>query len=849
MIKGGVLTKDWFYVLVVTLLFLAAFYNRLPLLERLEYLAYDNGVRMTYRPANGATTKIAIVAIDDYSVEKIGRWPLPRNILADVIAWLSSARAKAIGVGFPLDEPQTDPGLDHIRKLQKYVKTAGFPRQAASKVKQLQRLLARAERDLDNDTKLARTLPKARNIYLPMYFRLGTPPDKAASTLPRFVQRNRLTKIAGKGKEKPDNPDKPFAIRAAEASYPLPAFGKSIKGIGHLNAITGKDGGVRTESLMLEYHGDYYPSLALLLAARSLNLGASRIKVNPGAGVSLGKLRIGTDSEMVMYNGFYRAKGDEQPFATYSFDDVQNGKVPASAFRNKIVLIGATAAGVNPPVPTPASPTTHTAERLANTVASILNQDFYLRPNWAPFLEFLLFAGVMLYFIYMVPGMGTGFAMFLSLMLFMALLGTGHYLMISERVWIKTVSPALLLALGQLFVTTRSLIATARHKRLAETDTAHSNRMLGLSFQAQGQLDMAMDKFRKLPVDKSVLELIYNLALDYERKRQFGKAAAAYDYILEHDRRFRDVKQRKQRAWKADDTLIIGKGGLSAGGTMIVSGMDQKPTLGRYQVEQELGKGAMGTVYLGRDPKINRVVAIKTLALSEEFEENEVQGVKERFFREAETAGRLSHPNIVTIYDAGEEHDLAYIAMEYLQGKDLTHFIEPDEFLPADWVLDMVGRVADALDYAHKQDVVHRDIKPANIMYNEEDDTVKVTDFGIARIVASNRTKTGVILGTPSYMSPEQLAGKRVDGRSDLFSLGATLYELLTGEQPFTGDSMAALMYEITNKRQKDISQIRDDLPACAKTIVDKALQKEPKKRFQSGEEFKQAIEKCLEKL
>jgi len=175
------------------------------------------------------------------------------------------------------------------------------------------------------------------------------------------------------------------------------------------------------------------------------------------------------------------------------------------------------------------------------------------------------------------------------------------------------------------------------------------------------------------------------------------------------------------------------------------------------------------------------------MALSQEFEADELQEVKERFFREAETAGRLNHPNIVTIFDAGEEHDLAFIAMEFLKGKDLAPYIKPDNLLPLPKVLSIIQRVADALSYAHTNNVVHRDIKPANIMYELESDTVKVTDFGIARITDSSKTKTGMVLGTPSYMSPEQLAGKKIAGHSDLFSLGVTLYQMASGHLPFTG--------------------------------------------------------------
>jgi len=219
---------------------------------------------------------------------------------------------------------------------------------------------------------------------------------------------------------------------------------------------------------------------------------------------------------------------------------------------------------------------------------------------------------------------------------------------------------------------------------------------------------------------------------------------------------------------------------------------------------------------------------------------------EERFFREAETAGRLQHQNIVTIFDAGEEHDLAYIAMEFLKGRDLAEHTKPGHLLPVDVVLSIISRVATALDYAHRQQVVHRDIKPANVMYEPSTDTVKVTDFGIARITDSSKTKTGLVLGTPSFMSPEQLAGKRVDGRSDLYSLGVMLYQLLTGVLPFRGESMAELMYKIANEEAADLRNLRPELSAAMAQIVSKALSKLPEARYQTGADLALDVQACL---
>jgi len=420
--------------------------------------------------------------------------------------------------------------------------------------------------------------------------------------------------------------------------------------------------------------------------------------------------------------------------------------------------------------------------------------------------------------------------------------------MTGQGMWLQLMQPLVLLVVGHMLLITKRFAMTERGKEASDASSAANARMLGLAFQGQGQLDMAFDYFRKCPLDDTVMDNLYNLALDFERKRQFNKAEVAFRYMSEYNPKFRDLETRLSRAKQLSETVMLGGGTggrtnasiLGEGGTM------EKPMLGRYQVEKELGKGAMGVVYLGKDPKIGRVVAIKTMALAQEFEADELVEVKERFFREAETAGRLSHPNIVTIYDAGEEHDLCYIAMELLKGKDLVPYTKPGALLPIDKVVSIVARVADALGYAHKQNIVHRDVKPANVMYEPESDSVKVADFGIARITDSSKTKTGMVLGTPSYMSPEQLSGKKVDGRSDLFSLAVTLYQMACGTLPFAGDSMAQLMFRIANESVPDILGIVPDLPAGLVAFLDRAMAKDADQRYQTGEEFAAALRASL---
>ncbi|MBM4126244.1 MAG: serine/threonine protein kinase [Nitrospira sp.] len=275
---------------------------------------------------------------------------------------------------------------------------------------------------------------------------------------------------------------------------------------------------------------------------------------------------------------------------------------------------------------------------------------------------------------------------------------------------------------------------------------------------------------------------------------------------------------------------------------------DQPSTLGRYRVLKELGRGAMGVVYLGKDPTIQRFVAIKTMRLHEIDDTDKLQEIRTRFFREAESTGRLSHPNIVTIYDAGEEDDLGYIAMEMLQGTTLKAWTRPSSLLPVDTLLPILATVADALDYAHQQGVVHRDIKPANIMLTNNQ-IVKVMDFGIATLASSSRTKSEMVMGTPTYMSPEQIAGKKVDGRSDIYSLGVVMFELLTGHTPFRADNVSALLYAVTHTPPLRLSTLRPDLPPAAQTILDCALQKDPVHRYRRAGEFAEELRSCFKRL
>lgn len=836
--------KDWFVGLLVALVFLVG--AKSDLIQSLERKAYDLGVMASSRTPSD---KIAVIAIDEQSIANLGRWPWPREIHAKMIDVLTAGHAKVIGYTAFFFEPQVDAGLEYIYKIAELLGNSTLKNTTdpvhQAELAQLNALLQDAATNLDNDQKLSDSMVKANDVLLAMFFELGQPQGKPDQVLPDYVLRNNLLNVKDTGGSGE------LPLLSLGVLSPIPALGSKALAIGHLNSDPDVDGAVRTDPLVVSYYDQYYPSLSLMLAAKSLNLEPKDIHVNLGESVQLGNLKIATDPALRMHTYFYKDKDGRPAFPVDSFYDVLTGKIPAEKYRDKIVLIGASAAGVGSLQVTPISSGMPPALTLAHSVSSILKGDFFVTPSWAELAQIGVFLLIALYLILLLPRLNAAVGALVTGALFVVLLVTHFVLMTTQALWLQLMLPASLLLVGHLLLTTKRFLMTEKGKQKSDAESAESNRMLGLAFQGQGQLDIAFDKFRKVQVDDSLMEVLYNLGLDFERKRQFNKAESVFKYMAAYNPKFRDLGARLAQTKAMSETVLLGGSqGKSNASTMVLDKAGvSKPMLGRYEIEKELGKGAMGVVYLGKDPKIGRVVAIKTMALAQEFEASELEDVKARFFREAETAGRLNHPNIVTMYDAGEEHDLAYIAMEFLKGKDLAPYTKPDNLLPLSKVMSIIARVADALDYAHKQNVVHRDIKPANIMYDPVTDTPKLTDFGIARITDSSKTKTGMVLGSPSFMSPEQLAGKKIDGASDLFSLGASLYQLACGKLPFEGDSMAQLMYRIANEPHTDILSIRPDLPQCLVAIINRSLAKQIADRYSNGAEMADALRRCTASL
>lgn len=798
-----------------------------------------------FRPPTTKSNIIKLVEIDEDAVANIGRWPWPRSFVGDLIDGIIDAGADVIGVNIFYTEPDQNNGLEEIGRLhdaysallknqnpilrRKRVNPAPFEDFVLE--------IENARVELDGDARLALSIDEAGNVVLPMYFQPGQGRGENLEPLPDFFEKETIQGPV---------PDQFNAPPTWAAITPVEVFGASATAVGHSNLIPDQDGTMRRIAPIMRYGDKMIPSFGLQLIREYKHLPRESLTVPSANEVDIQAFRIPVDQEGQTYLEF---AGPAGTFDRFSALDILMGTLPADALSKKIVLLGVTAPGLAPSFVVPSGESFTGLELWATHMDNILNQNFIVRPPWARLAEWGMIALAALTIIFILPFIRAKFSIPFTALVFAGMIGVCFFLFVKQGLWISPAYGSVLLAVGFAVLVGRRLIFTEKGKEMVEAEGVETNKMLGLSFQGQGMLDLAFEKFRKCPMDAQMKDLLYNLGLDMERKRMFSKAAAVYEHIFAVDTAYKDVEEKIKLLKQAGQGAVFGGiGKKGSDSTVVVEGLGQFTTLGRYEVVKELGRGAMGIVYLGKDPKINRQVAIKTLRFEDDVDEEQAKSIKERFFREAESAGNLTHPNIIRIFDAGEDQDVAYIAMELIEGHDLKRYCDKKNLLPLKTVVDYVTEVAEALNYAHKQGVVHRDIKPPNIMLLK-DGTLRITDFGIARIQAASKTSTGAVLGTPAYMSPEQINGNKVDGRADIFSLGIMLFELLTGEKPFAADSIAALLYRIANVDHPDPREFNPKVPASLLPILNKALAKDPKDRYQHASEMAAELRKVAAQL
>jgi serine/threonine-protein kinase len=813
-----------------------------PLLS-LEYKAYDLMATLKHRAAG---IPVIIVAIDEKSLKSIGDWPWPRSYIADIINTLSKNGARIQGVSILYRNRELNDGLTELKNFRERIHQ-NPPIGKKQTLNKIDRLLAQTQTRLNHDARLISAVRRARNVVLPLRFSLAEAGGQISTDLSDWLKLNSIE--IGEPSAAQNQPTQAAAflsgrhlgkpITASQVQQPYSELSRKSGALGHTNLIADQDMITRSIPLFVRFQNREFLSLPLQIAIKYF--GATIKNIRPvSSGLYLKHIHIPTVGHHQMLIDF---SGREVNVEKFSAVDVLEGKIPEKSFRHKIVLLGITAEEFTPTYKTPGQGRARSGiEIVANAVENIINRKHISRPAWSPALEILVILYFGFFLLFVIPKIQPRISMLIFIIFLATWIGVAFGLFITQGSWLRIITPTLFAVIG---------LALVERKRISDKKKDESielNRSLGLSLQSQGLLDMAFERFMKCPIeDKSVQALLYHLGLDFERKRMFNKALAVYNHILKAAA-FKDIKHRINNLEKIEHTLVLSAGQKKKDRALFLADSTAKPILGRYEIIKELGHGAMGTVYLGKDPSINREVAVKTLSYAD-VEPQQLNEVKDQFFREAEAAGKLSHPNIVTIYDVGEDDDMAYIAMELLKGKDLTEFCSKGNLLPPHRVLGVGAAVAEALDYAHQQGVVHRDIKPANIILLENDQ-IKVADFGIARVMTSStKTQTGVIFGTPNYMSPEQVAGKKVDGRSDLFSLGVVLFEMFSAEKPFKGENINSLMYAITHNTYTPLPEVAPETPACCVKIINKLLRKGVTQRYKSAAQLIKQITKCRQEL
>lgn len=603
-----------------------------------------------------------------------------------------------------------------------------------------------------------------------------------------------------------------------QLSAPLREVNPQLQGAGY-RAVANRNPGQPYPLLWLQesqFHGD----LALALFSKNLE----------------DELKVKTEPQILFNNGY----GIEMPHLWLPVSN--NSEIITADFGGQVMEpFTLNEALSHPPQQSIwiVAASSQQAEVLAATFLALQTQQYFYQPFWVNICQSSLIILLTVYLLGLQPLLRLSMAF----MLMMFITGTMAIAQITWQLSFHQILPLPLLV--QWFVPASLFMMLWKYKRHQQLrwQWGFHNRSFELAqlCYQQGNLDQSLNTLADCKTTESVLSLLYDIAVQQERKRSYQQAADTYDVILQRKPKYKDAQKRALALRKLQQPSSSATD-FSATHSLVMPAQEfSNPILGRYEIERELGRGAMGVVYLGLDPKISRRVAIKTLSYRE-FDNGQLQQIKQRFFREAEAAGRLNHPNIVTVYDVGEEDDLAFIAMDYVEGVSLDRCVSQTQLLSVQEVYEIVASVADALSYAHAQNIVHRDIKPANILYDADTGQVKVADFGIARIVDDSKTKTGDMLGSPVYMSPEQLKGSKVTGASDIYSLGVTLYQLLTGVLPYNGDSIANLAYLILNKKYISVREVRPELSTGIVRIVNKAMHKEPSRRYEDASAMADAL-------
>jgi serine/threonine-protein kinase len=804
-----------------------------------------------------ATNGVVIVNIDDEAVNKLGPWPWDAERVGYIVGMLNEYRPKAIGLDLELPtEFASDPAGNLF--------LAEMVRQSGRVVVPMSFTLAR--RDTEDDRSWTGTVP---------------PGNVARSSLVAFDDARRLL-------------DMPY-LEGVRVTFPYSELCDAALSMGHVNSWQDVDGIVRRDPIVVRYAGDYYPSMPLQLARAAMSVDRTQVKIVPGQGITLSSKTIPTDDAGLSLIDF---RGPSGNVPSISAARVLEGEAPVDLIAEKIVIVGVTATGYGTGLETGIDVGMARTEKIAQVTANIVSGRFVDTLSLSTILDILVMILIGVFCAAVLPRVTLMYRVITLVLMAFVFLNLNFVLYSSFKLLTQTVFPTLEIVLFLAFAAFIRPVATdavpvGKAARTAGpqfsvssddlphaiakpvTHTPNSARsssgsvpVRNLDREVSPQIISGLEKTStQLPATptppraasqsspsippvsvppktgEDVPEIVSPVAMD--DSAVFGTHQPLADIPDSSDPQPRDLMEvTPQPMGLSDSDPRTAEIRTRPSREVLIK------QLGRYEILGILGEGAMGTVYKGKDPAIDRLVALKTIRAGIGADPEHAAELRERLVREAKAAGKLSHPNIVTIYDVGAEGELNYIAMEYLEGYTLEQVVRKKVQLNYRIAARILVQVCEALEYAHTSGIVHRDIKPANIMVLDNF-KIKVTDFGIARFDSPHMsmTQTGIAVGTPQYIAPELLRGEEIDRRCDIFSLGVVAYELLTHRRPFIGENISQLIYAITQTNPDPPTKVDPNIPGLFDVIVNKALAKDRHTRYQTAKEFGNALRAFVDEI
>ncbi|NOY88727.1 MAG: CHASE2 domain-containing protein [FCB group bacterium] len=810
--------SSYILFLLITLFVVILSLNHFGPLDKLQLSINDFLCRIT--ASANTQPNIAIVSIDGKAQDEFGNWPWNYDRVADLLAAVATGKPKAIVLNFFLNE-------------NLHQDSAGYT-------------------DI-----LAGQLSWINNLVVPYDIALSTFRNNRTNN-PKHLFNYSLTV---------DNPlglmNEKSSLQVRKVFLPAQKILENDPGLGFDYTMPDEDRVVRYQSLVMNYEGYYYPSLSLLGAAIYLNVSPDQIKIFENKEIKLGQKRtIPINNKSECFINYPK----DNTFIKYSAADVLNNGFNFNKLKNKLVVVNVDDFSINQFFKTPVNKQVSESFIKASVMDNIINNNMLTIKNDQILLNLIILFILGGICAFIMPQVSLLYRLLILGSAFIILLNINYFLLSSFKIIPETIYFGLELILFMVaspLLDSQLLTGKVKKPKIVNTTKAPFKKGKKESATSQEfvpvreikespndpenqETTILSDQERNCPQDHHTINLNDNNPKFAEKTEMVDSSKVVEETKTTHEQTPKSVKkpeiispdsdspdkttlsspETEQRAQDNNAEIILSQ----TTGNKITH-------LGRYQITGILGKGAMGQVYKGVDPAINRPVALKTIRLDFVSNPEEMAELKERLFREAQAAGKLSHPNIVTIYDVGSEGNLQYIAMEYLEGQTLEQMTKKKVKFNYSIISKIIIQICNALEYAHEKGIVHRDIKPANIMVLK-DYTAKVMDYGIARIDSNSMTKTGIAMGTPNYISPEQLQGKKVDHRADIFSLGVVIYEMLLGRRPFKGENITSLIYAILNHEPDKPSNVNPQIPLLFDHIIDKALKKNPDERYQNARDL-----------